>query len=78
MAKQRGTASYLGVLGPVQAWDEAGREVLLARGERRLLAALIARVNEVIGQVDLADTLWPPDDSEYDNDRNVQNLFDPS
>jgi DNA-binding SARP family transcriptional activator len=49
----------LRILGPFQAFDDSGREVVLPTGrERALLAALVLRRGEVVSVDALVDALW--------------------
>ena len=49
----------LRILGPFQAFDDSGREVVLPTGrERALLAALVLRRDEVVSVDALVDALW--------------------
>ena len=49
----------LRILGPFQAFDDSGREVVLPTGrERALLAALVLRRGEVVSVDALIDALW--------------------
>jgi DNA-binding SARP family transcriptional activator len=54
-----GASMHVGVLGPLRVADDGGEIPLPGAKERTVLAALAAKVDQVVAPDDLVDALWP-------------------